>query len=40
MTEFERETPELMASLRNQVMQKLEDEKWLYEPADRFQPGI
>lgn len=38
--EYEQEKPQLMASLRRQVMQKLEDEKWLYEASDRFQTNL
>ncbi|PPJ52967.1 hypothetical protein CBER1_11477 [Cercospora berteroae] len=37
---YEQEKPQLMASLRRQVMQKLEDEKWLYEASDRFQTNL
>ncbi|KAM3417454.1 hypothetical protein BST61_g5700 [Cercospora zeina] len=38
--EYEQEKAQLMAGLRKQVMQKLEDEKWLYEASDRFQTNL
>lgn len=37
--EFEQERPRMAMRLREEVMAKLEDERWLYEPADRFQPN-
>lgn len=38
--EFEQEKPQLMASLRRQVLQKLEDERWPYQASDRFQTNL
>ncbi|SMR59816.1 unnamed protein product [Zymoseptoria tritici ST99CH_3D1] len=37
--EFERERPEVMMRMREQALAKLEDERWMYEPSDRYQNG-
>jgi hypothetical protein len=39
LAEFERERPEVMMRLREQVLAKLEDERWMYEPAERHMAG-
>lgn len=38
--EFEEARPAMMMRLREEVMAKLENERWLYEPTDRFQGGL
>ena len=38
--EIEKLHPAMMMRLREQVMQQLEDERWMYEPVDRFHQGI
>lgn len=30
---------EMLAVLREEAMQKIEDERWLYEPQDRYTEG-
>lgn len=30
----------MMYCLKAEVIQKLESERWLYEPVDRLQPGM
>lgn len=34
--ELERLYPAMMVRLREQVIQQLEDERWMYEPVDQF----
>ncbi|KAF2720520.1 hypothetical protein K431DRAFT_313203 [Polychaeton citri CBS 116435] len=38
--EFDEYKIPMMSRLREQVLEKLELERWLYEPVDRFQAGI
>lgn len=38
-TELEQLRLPMMMRLREQVMQKLDDERWQYEATDKFHPG-
>ncbi|KAI7182516.1 hypothetical protein KC363_g8723 [Hortaea werneckii] len=38
--EFDEIAPTLMVRLREQAMQKIESERWMYEPLDRYQAQL
>lgn len=38
--EFDEIAPTLMVRLREQAMQKIENERWMYEPLDRYQAQL
>ncbi|EME42869.1 hypothetical protein DOTSEDRAFT_72345 [Dothistroma septosporum NZE10] len=38
--DFERDVGDMMFYLKDEVMRKLDNERWLYEPIDRVQPAL
>ena len=40
LTDFERDVGDMMFYLKDEVMRKLDNERWLYEPVDRLQPPL